>query len=236
LSAERICDALCGALAVRGEHVVNLRDNVVGLGRGRAVVPRVKAKKRARKRVPNEAEIKDIIWGIVEELRAWRADRRTIERAVRQELDGLRFRSDEVKKIPTPTVTRAMANRLAPKVLALSTVIDRLSHGEADEFRKIATVCGFSLEALQATVAVLQSRRGLSGHVDRTKPHCAKIAYDLMVNYSHCRPSGTRDAKFQTIAALLFEAMTGEQNADLKRACDNEMHRRPRYAKSGLSG
>jgi hypothetical protein len=42
----------------------------------------------------------------------------------------------------------------------------------------------------------------------------------LMENLSRRTITGTKDSAFRAIASLLYEAVTGKRDADLKRACD----------------
>jgi hypothetical protein len=61
---------------------------------------------------------------------------------------------------------------------------------------------------------------GLHPNFDFTKYDCAARAYDLMRELSDHKITGTKDDSFRTITSLLYEAASGQQDADLKRACD----------------
>jgi hypothetical protein len=57
--------------------------------------------------------------------------------------------------------------------------------------------------------------------VDRMKRSCAGSALCLMQRFSRRPIAGSAETAFPVITALLFEAVTGEQEASCKRACDH---------------
>ncbi len=73
----------------------------------------------------------------------------------------------------------------------------------------------------------LQPRRH-GPEVDRGQRYCAILAYDLMGVYSERPISGFAEGPFCRIAPLLFEALTGRIDADLKRHCTSVMKERRR--------
>lgn len=193
-----------------------------------------------------ENENENIVEEIVDNLRPLRAKQLEIEEKIRELLAEMPGVVDAVKVVPTPAETKASADGISKLLVALSEEIER---PEAFVFRKIAALYNFSeeparatlLEQVRATLEVLRSSRGtkapspsrrvaggVSGHVDRAKAVCAEGAYDLIVKFSKRRPSGTVDGRFRTIAGLLFQALSGQQNVDLKRACDSQIRRRRR--------
>ncbi|WP_338821629.1 hypothetical protein WDM22_26410 [Bradyrhizobium septentrionale] len=56
---------------------------------------------------------------------------------------------------------------------------------------------------------------------DDTKHACAWGAHGLMEGSSNAKISGTQDGAFRAIASLLYEAISGQRDVDLKRACDS---------------
>jgi hypothetical protein len=56
---------------------------------------------------------------------------------------------------------------------------------------------------------------------DHAKHMSAKFAFLLMKGLSDRKITGTENGRFRTITNLLYEAITGEPDADLKRACDS---------------
>jgi hypothetical protein len=62
---------------------------------------------------------------------------------------------------------------------------------------------------------------GLHPNFDRVKRLSASTAHDLMRALSNRKITGTKDDAFRAIASLLYEAISGQRDADLKRACDS---------------
>lgn len=168
-------------------------------------------------------DVEDIVEEIADNLRPWRhRDRRKIEQEIRERLGEMRYELDVLKALLTPASLTAALDKIEKRAAALAAEIEA-----ADEFRKVAALCGFSLEPLRTALDVFRSRRGgRSGHFKWENALCAESAYKLIIKFSETSPSSTEDGPFRTIAGLLFEAITGEQEADLKRACDDVMRRR----------
>ena len=64
----------------------------------------------------------------------------------------------------------------------------------------------------------LRPKRGRSS--DRMKRSCAGSAFHLMQTFSRRPIAGSAESPFWVITQLLFEAVTGEKEANCKRACD----------------
>jgi hypothetical protein len=62
---------------------------------------------------------------------------------------------------------------------------------------------------------------GTHPNYNHAKHTSAWFAHGLMRQSSDRKITGTKDAAFQAIACLFYEAISGEQDADLKRACDS---------------
>jgi hypothetical protein len=60
---------------------------------------------------------------------------------------------------------------------------------------------------------------------DPVKKLCAFSAYSLILIHSKRPATGTVDGPFRVISSLLFEAASGNRDADLKRACDTVLRR-----------
>jgi hypothetical protein len=56
--------------------------------------------------------------------------------------------------------------------------------------------------------------------IDRVQRHCAELAHDLMQAFSKRRITGSVDGPYHCIASLLFEALSGRSDVNLKRHCD----------------
>lgn len=58
------------------------------------------------------------------------------------------------------------------------------------------------------------------------KKQCAVSALRLVLTYSEAKPSsGSRTSKFRQIAATLFEAVGGNPDSDIERACEEALRR-----------
>jgi hypothetical protein len=85
------------------------------------------------------------------------------------------------------------------------------------------------LERLREVCArVIDSRLGPHPNFDHAKNVCAHFAYDFVRELSDHKITGTKDDSFRTIAGPLYEATSGQQDADLKRACDAVLRQRRR--------
>jgi hypothetical protein len=64
---------------------------------------------------------------------------------------------------------------------------------------------------------------GFASHpnYDHAKHLCAWFALGLMRELSDGKITGTKDSAFRVITGLLYEAVSGQPDADLKRACDS---------------
>jgi hypothetical protein len=61
------------------------------------------------------------------------------------------------------------------------------------------------------------------------KHYCAAEAYFLMEMFSARKPSTYPDGAFRKIAVLIYEAVSGEDRANLERACEAVLHSRRRF-------
>ena len=57
-------------------------------------------------------------------------------------------------------------------------------------------------------------------NADAAKINCALFAYGLVRDRSKRPPTGTAEGPFRRISELLYQAVLGKKEADLKRACD----------------
>jgi hypothetical protein len=61
------------------------------------------------------------------------------------------------------------------------------------------------------------------------KHYCAAEAYFIMEMFSAKAPTGYKAGTFRTIAVLIYEAVSGEAQANLERACETVLHSRRRF-------
>jgi hypothetical protein len=65
---------------------------------------------------------------------------------------------------------------------------------------------------------------------DHAKNQSAWFSYVLMQSHSDRKITGTENQAFRTIAGLVYDVVSGQQDADLKRACDTLLRNMPSTA------
>jgi hypothetical protein len=94
------------------------------------------------------------------------------------------------------------------------------------EYRKRAESFAGELKRLRKVCAgAIDPGFGFHPNYDPVKYHCAWFAHCLIKEFSNRKISGTKDGAFWTIASLLYEAVSGQKNVALKRACDTVLRR-----------
>jgi hypothetical protein len=78
------------------------------------------------------------------------------------------------------------------------------------ELKRLRKVCAHAVDPGFATHA----------NYDDAKDLCAWNALGLMRELSDGKITGTKDSAFRVVTGLLYEAVSGQPDADLKRACD----------------
>jgi hypothetical protein len=79
------------------------------------------------------------------------------------------------------------------------------------ELKRLRKVCAHAVDPGFAT----------HPNYDHAKHLCAFRALGLMRELSDGKITGTKDSAFRVVTGLLYEAVSGQQDADLKRACDS---------------
>lgn len=82
------------------------------------------------------------------------------------------------------------------------------------------------LQLLRASAIFITLMKVPSPKQNLTKGLCAQQAYGMMHELSKGNIVGTIESSFLRIATLLFEIVSGEPDASLKRACDAELKKR----------
>ncbi len=82
-----------------------------------------------------------------------------------------------------------------------------------DEIKRLHEVC----------TTVIDPKSRVHRNYDHAKHESASFALNLMAKLSDSKITGTVDGAFRTITSLLYEAVSGQQGADLKRACDAQL-------------
>jgi hypothetical protein len=133
-----------------------------------------------------------------------------VSATVQRSLELARFKWDEFKwpgPVPPRLPTAAMLRRAA-KAYRAAAFTDEM-RAEADRLEAI--------EVLPPTNA------------DALKWRCADEAYFLFEMFSAAAPTGSAGRPFQTVAALIYEAVTGLGNDDMKRSTDFVLQRKRRF-------
>ena len=87
--------------------------------------------------------------------------------------------------------------------------IDRMVHFH-DELTRLHIECE----------ELVRSPGGFHPNKDIAKGNAAWCALQLMRDFSKNTPNGTAEAPFRAISSLIYQALSGNREADLKRACD----------------
>jgi hypothetical protein len=116
---------------------------------------------------------------------------------------------------PLPPLTMTEDGELTRAMPPLIEDIKRAYRKREDSFtaelKRLRKVCARAIDP------------GFGSHpnYDHAKHLCAWFAHGLMRELSDRKITGTKEDAFRAIAGLLYEAISGQQNADLKRACDS---------------
>jgi hypothetical protein len=201
---------------------------------------------------PNENRLHEIAEEIVDHLRPWK-DRKgndEITLAVNRELRFLLILAPFEAKRADRTQNRAHAQQLDGALLSVEMLlasapgplrdfllnplptmamdgvwwqtpstedIERENRERADSFaaelKRLREVCARAIDP----------GFGYHPNYDRAKRFCAMFALGLMRDLSDRPITGTKDDTFRAIASLYYEAISGQRDADLKRACDSEL-------------
>jgi hypothetical protein len=115
---------------------------------------------------------------------------------------------------PLPPIIEREDGTLTQEVLSLEE-FERRYRARLDwfvtEVRRVSKVCSRAMgPGIGAT----------HPNYDHYKHLCAQFAFGLMRGLSKNEATGTKDGAFRTVTSLLYQAISGERDADLKRACD----------------
>jgi hypothetical protein len=213
--------------------------------------------KRASVAPPNAIRRNKIVEEIVDNLRPWNnhKGRDTVTAAVNQALDKLLRLVAFEKEFFDPRPARKHAEKLDkaiskvemlllsapgtlggylfdPAVLPLSKVGDSTPHNSSEEtgsgIEADIDLLFAELTRLRKVCTTTTLSFGIHPNFDVAKDQSARWAYDVMETCSDRKITGTENQAFRIIASLLHEVVSGQQDADLKRACDAILRRRRR--------
>jgi hypothetical protein len=137
--------------------------------------------------------------------------------------------------LPRITAVRRDSRDLTAAIDQITQLIQRLHPFTREAlFDGSAVAMGMSapvellrdLQLLRAGADFIALMKAPSPKLNRTKGLCAQQAYSLMRELSKGSIVGTVESSFLRIATLLFEIVSGEPDASLKRACDTELRKR----------
>jgi hypothetical protein len=186
------------------------------------------------------------------------ANRNAITAAVNYQLDALRKLAPLQERLFDAGQYREHARKIdkafenvekllksAPAMLALSLFdpLPRLEFTDDDRYPLAQPMPYKSIEEIERAFKARAGRfyaeldrlrkicarkPGTHQNYDHAKHLCARFAYGLMQGQSDREITGTADQSFRNIASLMYEAVSGRQNADLKRACDELLREKRR--------
>jgi hypothetical protein len=204
--------------------------------------------------VSNAIRRGEIVKEIVDHLRPWkdRVSETTVSAEVNRELDILLQYVPRQARWSDRTRNRAHAQKLdgalrevekltrlasTPGYLAFllfsprsgpSPSISDIEHASqtfAAELKRMRKVCALAVDP----------RFGFHANYDHAKHLSSQSAHVLMKGMSEKKITGTEGGGFRTIASLLYEAISGLPDTDLKRSCDSVL-RNIRGPQTGTHG
>jgi hypothetical protein len=118
--------------------------------------------------------------------------------------------------LPPLTMTEdgVLTQPMPPPIEEIERGIQKRADSFTAELKRLRKVCTRAIE------------NGFGSHpnYDHAKHTCAWFAHGLMQGLSDRRITGTKDDAFRAITSLLYESVSGQWDADLKRACDTVLH------------
>ena len=151
---------------------------------------------------------------------------RTRNRAHAQKLDGALREVEELTRLAsTPGYLAFLL--FSPRSGPSSSIsdIEHASQTFAAELKRMRKVCALAVDP----------RFGFHANYDHAKHLSSQSAHVLMKGMSEKKITGTEGGGFRTIASLLYEAISGLPDTDLKRSCDSVL-RNIRGPQTGTHG
>jgi len=188
---------------------------------------------------PNAIRQGEIVEEIVDHLRPWKArkDNSEITLVVNRELRFLLALAPLAANRSDRTDNRTHAQKLDVALLNVEKLLDSAPSALQRHLwnpiteQDIESANRKRADSVNSFTTELKRLREICAHaIDPGFGHhqnynlvtflCAQCAYDLMQDVSNRKITGTKDDAFRAIASLLYEAASGQHDADLKRACD----------------
>jgi hypothetical protein len=166
---------------------------------------------------------REIIEEIVLNLRPWSQGEKSVCRGVSHDLDVLR---ETVANAEANVHHTAKGKNAALQVRpSLTKLIRILREFPVDHplFKELPSTSQKLLRQLKKINEIcdhLANSRLPTKNADITKNFCAAFACGMISAFSKKKPTGTVDGPLRTISSLLYDAVTGKPEVDMKRACD----------------
>jgi hypothetical protein len=203
---------------------------------------------RAMKRdaVPLSATRRDeIVEEIVDHLRPWKNHKscETVTSKVNNSIDALSKLVILQKKLSDRRAYREQAKKLDKALSNVEALLASSSGTLAWNLFITTPTEFFDKHHTRADAFVTELKRlrevcardiGHHPNYDLAKHLSGEFAYGLMEILSDGEITGTEDKAFRAITTLLYEAVSGERDADLKRACDTAIRNSYPYLISEL--
>jgi hypothetical protein len=199
-------------------------------------------------RPPSVARVEEIVEELVDQLRPWKFGEAAIIKAVNINLTHVLILAPlEARRCADHATNRAHARKLERALVTIEELLTTapipLSQFLLDPYPTMTADGGFipleeislvnedraksfrsELKRMQE-VCTRAINDGLGHHpnYDPVKRFCAMFAVGIMEILSKRTATTTNDGAFRAIASLLYEAVSGKRDADLKRACDAEL-------------
>jgi hypothetical protein len=114
--------------------------------------------------------------------------------------------------LPRPTLTEdGELHQVIPSIENIELTHRARADSFSAELKRLRKVCARAVDP------------GFGSHpnFDHAKDLCPWHALGLMRELSDRKITGTKDSAFRVVTGLLYEAVSGQPDADLKRACDS---------------
>lgn len=191
---------------------------------------------------PNAVRQNEIVEEVADNLRPWKSRKsfHAVTAAINHQLEVLVKLAPLLQKVFNAGQYRRHAKKLdkalrnveellksTPAMLALSLFepLPPLVSIEGIELEIQARIGGFCAE-LERLRKICTRKIGTHQNYDYAKHLSARFAYGLMEELSDGKITGTAYQPLRNITSLLYEAVSGQQDADLKRACDEIIHQK----------
>lgn len=166
----------------------------------------------------------EIVEEIVNSLRPWQAylSRDEVTVAVKHELDFLFQTITVEQRLSDRKRNRDYAKKLDHTLTKVETLLKSAPSAFEWAYRSRVTSFLAQLELFRKAYSrAIAPGLGYHPNFNYQKNDCAWWAYELLSGLSKRIVSGTQEGPFQVITSLLYEAISGEKDSDIKRACDS---------------